>query len=257
MPSSPVPSGSAGGVGEEAVAVEAAAFAVGVALPGGAAAAIAAHAARVRDASASLNLTAIVDPEAMRVRHVVDSLMPLAVWPEAVRCEGEAIDLGSGAGYPGLPLALARACGRVTLVDATRKKVDFLTGVIEAVQATDVAAARWGRAEELAGRQAPVERVWVRAVGPLAVLVELGLGLLAPGGVLVAWKGPEAAGDEADAAARACRALGGEVLGARTYALPDGAGARAVYAYRRGAEPLPRGVPRSPAVIRRRPLGAG
>lgn len=238
---------------EEAAAIEAAASSCGLSLPSTAALALAGHARRVREAAATRNLTAILEPRAMHVRHILDSLLPLVAWPEAVRSDGPALDLGAGAGYPGLPLAIVGAAAPVTLVDATRRKVEFL---VEAARATGApATALWGRAEELAGRLDGQARVWVRAVGPLPVLVELAFGFLRDGGVLVCWKGPEAAGAEAAAGQAACRALGGECLGVRAYCLPDDAGERTLYAYRRGPRPLPPGLPRPPAVIRRRPLG--
>jgi 16S rRNA (guanine527-N7)-methyltransferase len=236
---------------EEAAAIGAAASAVGVRLEPQAARAMAVHARLVR--GAGMNLTSILEPAAMHVLHVADSLAPLAVWPEVVRAEGTALDLGAGAGYPGLPLALAGAARAVTLLEATRKKAEFLAEAARLCGAP--ARAVWERAERAVGAVGPQARVWVRAVGPLPVVVELAFGLLSPGGVLVAWKGPGAEGEEAAAGEAACRALGGTYLGKRVYALPGGAGERALYAYRRGEGPLPPGVPRSPAAIRRRPLG--
>ena len=153
---------------------------------------------------------------------------------------------------PGLPLAIVGAATIVTLVDATRRKVEFLD---DAARRCGVAArAVWGRAEALGATLPPQARVWARAVGPLPVLIELAFGLLEEGGVVVCWKGPEAIGPEAAAGEAACQALGGEPLGLRAYALPEGAGERTLFAYRRGRGRLPPGVPRSPAAIRRRPL---
>lgn len=246
-------SGDDAGDDEEAVAIEAAASAFGLALTHAAARGVAVHARLVREAGTRMNLTSILDPDAMRLRHVVDSLLPLALWPEAVATGGRALDLGSGAGYPGIPLALAGAAQAVTLLDATLRKVAFLNEACEATGAS--AHGLWGRAEALRDRLPLQERVWCRAVGPLPVLVELAFGLLASGGVLVCWKGPEAVGEEAEAGEAACRALGGQVLGVRSYRLPEGAGERTLFAYRRGTTPLPPGVPRAPALIRRRPLG--
>jgi 16S rRNA (guanine527-N7)-methyltransferase len=238
----------------EAVAIGAAASAVGVRLETETCRALALHARRVREENRRQNLTRIAEPSAMWVRHVADSLAPLAIWPEAATAAGSALDLGSGPGYPGLPLALAGAATEVVLLEATRKKAEFLAAVTAETGAP--ARAVWGRAEAMIGRIEPVARVWVRAVAPLPVLVELAFALLVPDGVLLAWKGPEAAGAEAQAGDSACLALGGAPLGRRDYELPDAAAARSLYAYRRGRDRLPRGVPRSPAVIRRRPLRA-
>ena len=173
------------------------------------------------------------------------------------------MDLGSGAGYPGIPIAVMRAGFQVTLLDATRKKVRRLE---EFAADLPQVIAVWGRAEEVSRHRKSTAgslpdnglmgsgRVWARAVGPLPVLVELGFGLLRAGGVLLAWKGPEVAGEEWDAAQSAAQALGGRALGTRRYELPMGAGERLLIAFARGEKELPSGFPRAPAVIRRRPL---
>jgi 16S rRNA (guanine527-N7)-methyltransferase len=236
----------------EAAAIEAAASSCGLAIAPTAALQLALHARLVREAASSMNLTTIVAPDAMRVRHILDSLLPLQVWPQAISTDGPAADLGAGAGYPGLPLAIVGAAPRVTLVEATRRKAQFLAQAVDACGAP--AEVVWGRAEALATGVAPPMRVWARAVGPLPVLVELAFGMLAEGGVAACWKGPEALGAEAQAGEAACLALGGEPLGVRSYALPGGAGERTLFAYRRGRGDLPPGVPRAPAIIRRRPL---
>lgn len=239
--------------GQEAAAIQAAASCVGLTLAPSAALAMSVHARLVREAGATLNLTRILQPADMLVRHILDSLVPIAIWPEAVCTAGPALDLGSGAGYPGVVLAAAAAARDVQLVEATGKKAAFLARVVDTTGVP--ARAVWARAEAPAGRVDAVERVWVRAVGPLSMLVEVGFGLLVPGGVLVAWKGPDAVGGEADEAETACRILGGESLGVRRYELAAGAGQRTLFAYRRGTRAMPRGLPRPPAVIRRRPLG--
>lgn len=244
--------GDADGEGAEAAAIEAAASACGLSLPFGAPPLLARHARLVREAARHQNLTTIIAPDAMRVLHIIDSLLPLVVWPDVVRTDAGAVDLGAGAGYPGLPLAIAGAAARVVLLEATRRKAEFLAEA--AASSGAPATALWGRAEEVGARLGGQARVWARAVGPLPVLVELAFGMLREGGVLVCWKGPDAAGAEGEAGESACRALGGDGLGMRTYALPEGGGQRTLFAYRRGSGPLPAGVPRAPAMIRRRPL---
>jgi 16S rRNA (guanine527-N7)-methyltransferase len=101
------------------------------------------------------------------------------------------VDLGSGGGFPGLPLAAALPADRALLIDSVGKKVRFLATAIEAVGLGSHVAAEAARSESLAA--APADRgqwpaVTARAVAPLAELVELALPLLHAGGVLVAWK---------------------------------------------------------------------
>ena len=119
---------------------------------------------------------------------------------------GSVVDLGSGAGLPGIVLALLRPDCTFTLVDATRRRTDFLAEVVDRLGLTAVSV-RWARAEELAGTLS-ADVVVARAVAPLERLVRWGLPLLRPGGELLALKGAGAE-DEANRAAAAVRAAGG------------------------------------------------
>ncbi len=163
------------------------------------------------------------------------------------------LDLGSGGGFPGIPLAAALGVERALLVDSVAKKVRFLQAVVEATGLADRVAAEPVRAEALA--RDPRDRgawpcVTARAVASLAELVELALPLLAPGGVLVAWK-REPLEAELDAAAPALAALRAgrvTVVPAGVSGLADhrlvivergGRGRRQVPARPRGAAPEP------------------
>lgn len=139
----------------------------------------------------AINLTAIRDPAEVARRHVLDSLAALP----ALRARGirRLLDIGSGGGFPGLPLAAAMDAERALLVDSVGKKVRFLETVIAATGAGERVAAEQARAEVLAHDQrdrGAWPAVTGRAVASLAELIEVGLPLVAPGGVLVAWKGP-------------------------------------------------------------------
>ncbi len=137
----------------------------------------------------AINLTAIRDPDAAVRLHVLDSLAAVPVL--RVRGVDAFVDIGSGGGYPGLPVALALPARRALLVDSVAKKVRFLTTTIAALDAGDRAEAWAGRAEALASDPAHRGR-WpgalVRAVSDLADVAEVALPLLAVGGTLVAWK---------------------------------------------------------------------
>ena len=159
--------------------------------------------------NAAINLTAVRDPvEAVR-RHVLDSLAATS----ALRAAGvdALLDLGSGAGYPGLPLALALPTRRTLLVDSVAKKARFLATAITALGLEASVEAFAGRAEVLAGDPRHRGRwpaVVARAVGGLDEVAELGLPLLVRGGLLVAWKRDDV-GPEVAAAADLVGGLGG------------------------------------------------
>ena len=198
-----------------------------------------------------MNLTAITDPREVAVKHFLDSLTVELAW--APQAGERVIDIGAGAGFPGLPLAIRHPQVLMTLNDSARKKVDFLREVIEALQLPRVDAV-WGRAEAL-GR-APVMRgqfdvVLARAVAHLGVLIEYALPLLKFGGQLIAMKGP---GGEAEAAACApvLDAIGGRLHAVQRLRLPD-AGERQLVVVRK-IRPTPDGFPRDAGMARKKPL---
>jgi 16S rRNA (guanine527-N7)-methyltransferase len=157
----------------------------------------------------AINLTAIRDPLAAARLHVLDSLTAVGVLREH---EIDAIvDLGSGGGFPGIPLAVAVPARRALLVDSVAKKARFLTAAVGALGLAGRVEAFTGRAEELAADRRHRDRwpaVVARAIGPLAEVVEIGLPLVARGGLLVVWKRGDL-GPELDAAEAMLAALGG------------------------------------------------
>jgi 16S rRNA (guanine527-N7)-methyltransferase len=162
--------------------------------------------------TAAVNLTAIRDPEAAVTGHLLDSLaaVPLLRAAQVRRL----LDLGSGGGYPGLALALALPAERALLVESIAKKATFLEVATRAAGAVDRVVVVASRAETLAADRRHRERwaaVTVRAVAALPDLVELAFPLLAPGGLLVAWKRADL-GDERPRALPAIAALGGGIL---------------------------------------------
>ncbi len=187
--------------------------ALGIApLPGEAREAILGHLRLLLAWTASVNLTAIRDPGAAVTGHLLDSLAALPYLREfGVR---RLVDLGSGGGYPGLPLALALPAERALLVDSIAKKAAFLKVAVRAAGADRSVAVATVRGEALAADRHHRERwpaVTVRAVAPLPELVELAFPLLAPGGILVAWKRAPI-DDELARAIPAIAALGGGVV---------------------------------------------
>lgn len=192
--------------------------------------------------------TTIRDPGASVDAHIADSLSALAV-PE-VRAARRLADLGAGAGFPGLPLAVAAPqIEEVALVESLGRKCVFLERAVAACSARN-ATVVCERAESWDERALDV--VCARAVAPLAVLVEYAAPLLRLGGVLVAWKGRRDAAEEV-AGAVAARYVGLEAGDVATVARRPGADHRTLHLYSK-ARPTPPGFPRRPGMARKRPL---
>jgi 16S rRNA (guanine527-N7)-methyltransferase len=192
-------------------------------LPGAVRRAIADHVRLLLAWTTAINLTAIREPSAAARLHVIDSLTGLVV----LRAAGarRVLDLGSGGGFPGLPLALALPADRALLVDSVAKKVRFLDAAIGVTEATGRVDAVAARAEHLArdpGQRTRWDAVTARAVATLPVLVDLAFPLLRAGGCLVAWKrtGPGAKRNEGWGAA-----LEAEIAAARASIDTAGGGA--------------------------------
>ncbi|HEY8551909.1 MAG TPA: 16S rRNA (guanine(527)-N(7))-methyltransferase RsmG [Thermaerobacter sp.] len=230
--------------------------AFGVRVDGAALEAMRTHWEMVRRAQGRVNLTGIGEDEEAVVRHYLDSLMVLAVgarWPD----EGLVVDLGSGAGFPGVPLLLALGPRwRGLLVESQRKKARFLAEAVALLGLAGRVAVEGRRAEDAArdgrwrGRAAAVV---ARAIAPLAVVLEYGLPFLDVGGRLWAYKGPRV-DEEWDAAERAAMVLGGRLAARHGFQLPAGAGRRVIVEVVK-ERPTPDGYPRRPGVPTRRPLG--
>ena len=157
------------------------------------------------------NLTAITDPAAVEIRHFVDSLTCLLAWPTVTDRPMQVIDIGAGAGFPGLPLKLIRPQIGLTLVDSVGKKTAFLAGLVRHLN-LEAATVVTARAEDLARQPAYREQYDValaRAVAPAPVLVEYALPFLRVGGRLIAQKTAGKGPDELAACQRACALLGG------------------------------------------------
>jgi 16S rRNA (guanine527-N7)-methyltransferase len=197
--------------------------------------------------------TTVSDPARALDVHVRDSLVALEV--PAVRRAQAIVDIGAGAGFPGLPLAIALPEARVDLVESASRK----TGVIEriaAAAAVSNARAVHARAEGWAADEgaAAYDVATARAVAPLSVLVEYAAPLLSLGGTFVAWKGsPDAA--EVAAVEVAAAELGLEPLEILPVVPYEGARELHLYLYSKVRE-TPAKYPRRPGMAAKRPLGA-
>jgi 16S rRNA (guanine527-N7)-methyltransferase len=172
-------------------AIRARAHAAGVQLSAAAASALAAHARAVIAANARLHLTAITEPSRFLERHLGESLEGAALLPEAIR--GPLLDLGSGNGYPGIPLAAARPGLTPTLAEASVKKAAFLREAlsISGMPSGQVIEARIARAADLAD-QALFAVIATRAMGGWERIVPKLVAALAPGGIVLIWAGADA-----------------------------------------------------------------
>ena len=151
-----------------------------------------------------MNLTAVTDPREVVTRHFLDCA---ALAPQ-LQPGGRVLDVGTGAGFPGLPLAVLCPQTTFVLLDAQRKRIDFLSDVIAALGLSNCTAVH-ARAEDFAkDNRAAFDCAVSRAVAELRVLAELSLPMVRVGGCFLAMKAADCA-DEVAAAAHACAVLGG------------------------------------------------
>jgi 16S rRNA (guanine527-N7)-methyltransferase len=206
--------------------------------------------------AAQFNLTAVRDAAGVERRHLLESLALGKLLehrgllsPAAPRV----IDVGSGAGLPGLPLKIAFPSLALTLLDANEKRGAFLREAVEALALSDVTVLV-GRAEALAhdpAQRCHYDLALARAVAPLPTLLEYCVPFLVVGGRLVAQKGTAASRELAEAGG-ALRALAAEVEAVETL-LPPGGRPQSVVVVRK-MDPTPPELPRRVGVPSRRPL---
>ena len=195
--------------------------------------------------------TTVRAPREAVTTHLADALVALEL--ADVRSAGLIADLGAGAGFPGLPLAVALPAAMVVLVESNARKCAFIEA---AATAADAANARVvaDRAESWEAGVGVCDIVTARALAPLAVIAEYAAPLLRDGGLLVAWKGRRDA-DEERAAGAAAVVLGLALEDIRSVVPYAGAEHRHLHLLRKVA-PTPPRFPRRPGMARKRPLGA-
>jgi len=197
------------------------------------------------------NLTAITDPEEVLIKHFLDSLSLLLVYDKP---QTRLLDIGAGAGFPGLPLKIVRPDWQVTLLEATGKKVTFLQHVIETLQLKSVVAVQ-GRAEELAHKpeyRSAFDVVTARAVASLPVLLEYAAPFCRVGGKIILPKKGDLA-EELAQAKRAARQVGEVFKDDIPVVLPGLEDGRRLLVWEQ-VKKCPVQFPRSGAAITKRPL---
>ncbi len=165
------------------------------------------HFTALTEANAVTNLTRIESPQDAAQKHYADSLLPLCFG--LLKQGARVLDIGSGAGFPGLPLAFFRKDLKITLLDSQIKRVKFLKSCVEGLALS--AEVVHARAEEAArtDMRMSYDAVVSRALAPLNVLLELSLPFLKDGGIAICYKGPKAE-EELSKAQNALMRLGGK-----------------------------------------------
>ncbi|MFQ6019457.1 MAG: 16S rRNA (guanine(527)-N(7))-methyltransferase RsmG [Dehalococcoidia bacterium] len=199
-------------------------------------------------------LTAITDAEEIQRRHFLESLALLAVLERCQALGQRAVDIGSGAGFPGLPIKLMRPELQLTLVESTRKKAEFLAHLVRRLGLAEVLVMA-SRAEDLAhdpSHREAYDLALARALAPLPVLVELALPFLRLGGWLASPKGSKAI-HEVEAAGKALELCGGRVEAVERLDVPGGEKAPTLVLVRK-LTATPDRFPRRAGIPAKRPL---
>lgn len=165
-----------------------------------------------------INLTAITQPEEVKLKHFVDSLTVL----KYINDDDKVIDIGTGAGFPGIPLKIMKENTKITLLDSLNKRINFLNIVIETLNLRNIQAIH-GRAEEIARNKLYREKYDVaisRAVANLSTLTEYMLPFVKVGEKCICMKGANV-NEEIEKAKNAIKELGGEIERVDNFYLSD------------------------------------
>lgn len=198
------------------------------------------------------NLTSITDPTQVEIKHFIDSLSCLKLInpSQSIRI----IDVGSGAGFPGIPIKIAVPSFEVILLESTKKKVDFCRHILEKIR-FDPNSALSGRAEDVAHDVTQREKYDIaisRAVASLPALLEMSLPFVKVGGAAIAMKGKNIQ-QELETSERALKVLGGEVEEVKKIFLPILDEERNLIKILK-EKPTPEKYPRRPGLPVRKPL---
>jgi len=201
-----------------------------------------------------LNLTAITDPHEVAVKHFVDSLTALDDDAHIFKQGAKLLDLGTGAGFPGIPLAIMRPDLEIVLFDSLQKRLNFLSAVISELDLSKVTTLH-GRAEDMSHddrHREAYDLVTSRAVARLPVLLEWALPYVKQNGYMVALKGA-AYEYEINEATKALTILKGNIEQVKPVQLPTLTDKRAII-YIKKTGVTPKLYPRKPKDIKTKPL---
>ena len=196
--------------------------------------------------------TSVTDPRLAVDVHVADSLVALELDLDVAI--SQVVDIGSGAGFPGLPLAIARPSWRVTLLESQSRKCLFIDRLL-AEAGIDNAKTVCSRAEDWTEGMASQDLALVRAVADQSVVLEYAAPLLRVGGTLIDWRGRREGSDERNSQA-AAEALGLELVAVNQMSPFASAMHHHLHLYTKVRD-TPDAFPRRPGIARKRPLGVG
>ena len=197
-----------------------------------------------------INLTAITQPDEVKLKHFVDSLTVL----KYINDDDKVIDIGTGAGFPGIPLKIMNENTKITLLDSLNKRINFLNIVIETLNLSNIQAIH-GRAEEIARNKLYREKYDVavsRAVANLSTLTEYMLPFVKVGGKCICMKGANV-NEELERAQNAIKELGGEIERVDNFYLSDNDNERNIIVIKKIKETNPK-YPRKAGMPSKEPL---
>lgn len=207
----------------------------------------------LREWNARVNLTSVTEWGEVQRRHYLDSLSVASVLPQRFLGSGRFVDIGSGGGFPGVPLQIAFPETRVTLIEATAKKSDFLRHLkaslgLEGLEILNERAETLGHHPQLRER---FDVALVRSISKMAVISELALPFCRVGGMVAAHKSLDVAG-EVEAATRAIELTGGALAEVREVSVSD-LSPRSLVVVNKVSR-TPPNYPRRPGIPSKRPL---
>ena len=198
----------------------------------------------VLETNKKFNLTAITDFDEFLIKHVTDSLIGLSEIPNNAKL----CDVGAGAGFPSMPIAIARDDVRVTALDSTAKKMTFIADSAKALGVSNIKTIA-GRAEEQRSLFGTFDIVTARAVSALPILLELCIPLLKVGGRFLAYKATD---NELNDCKNALKTLNAEFLHSKSATLPNG-DSRTILVFEKTAKTDSK-YPRQYGAIKKKPL---
>lgn len=206
----------------------------------------------LQDWNQKFNLTSLTEEKEILIKHFLDSLVCFHFMPRSIAFS--LIDIGTVAGFPGIPLKIVNPYIRLTLVDSVQKKVEFCKLLVKELGLSDVEVLH-ARAEDIGQDNHYREKFdWsvARAVADLSVLAEYMLPLTAVGGFMLAMKGAEV-GQEVEKANPAISLLGGDISQIEKIYLPENFGERNLILIKK-IKPTPQKYPRKPGKPTKKPL---